>query len=230
VGLTVCFVTAVASSAGTTTSPCGDPSWEVVEDQQLNGGEGYPAITSLAQCLAECIAKAECVAVNIDTTTNRQAYCWLINDATYLASPSSKTGIDNWVLLDRCPGCTPDFSVLENTAGSGATQRADIATEDECLTYCNSDINCVGADIDLRTGNTLCWLFYSQEDLTNTRVDNGIKHYTLQQRCTCKSPAVVCLSFNAHGRLQLLHLQPSQLLGAAQQLVRPSKRSTAFEI
>lgn len=83
--------------------------------------------------------------------------------------------------------CVTQYAGMVNKGADGATARSDLTTEDACLTFCSADLSCVGADIDTRTGNTLCWLFYSASRVQITKDVTGVNHYILTSRCSCMS-------------------------------------------
>ena len=81
------------------------------------------------------------------------------------------------------PACEPDWELMENKGSNGATERPDLETQEECLSTCNADETCFGADIDMRDGNTLCWLFSDEDAVQETFDRNGVNHYILTVRC-----------------------------------------------
>ena len=64
------------SSTVCAASPCYNPEWEVIEDQNSVGASQYSAAQSVQECLDHCGgSKDNCVAVDVDLT-QKPPTCW----------------------------------------------------------------------------------------------------------------------------------------------------------
>ncbi len=73
--------------------------WNSAIDTSAGGGQPQAGVTTLVDCLAQCIRNENCQGVDWDQGSGTK--CW--HHIGSIAAQRNTPGIDHHVLLDRCP-------------------------------------------------------------------------------------------------------------------------------
>ncbi len=78
---------------------CPPAFFTVFADFSVSGVFPLTAITTLGQCLSQCVSNNDCAALNWDATAS--THCWLHLNS--VGDRMSRVGVVHYVVADRCP-------------------------------------------------------------------------------------------------------------------------------
>lgn len=164
---------------------CGCTDYVFVGMNQ-GGLENMGVRSSLEDCVEDCRAKPECVAVDYNKIDQ---YCFHINDEDdpYIKQIGWKPSVTH-VIIDRCNGncsCRMNeiYTLGQMRVNLDKREYYTMLTEEQCYNFCRADEFCYEAGYNLVNGDC----FHAQCAYTHPRemiANESFSHLKFNDRCT----------------------------------------------
>ncbi|ESO09151.1 hypothetical protein HELRODRAFT_169095 [Helobdella robusta] len=140
-------------------------------------------------CEATCRKDTTCLSYQIDSNSDRAAYCWLQRNTS--AFDTSNLYLANNIVEYKksvdCSTCTFTYVQQIGITSLGAQSYPALTTENQCKENCNSLPTCYSYQINSNFGNPLCWIQQKQFTSSDTYSQPGVTEYKKTYSCLLKS-------------------------------------------